>query len=367
MGSNEPEPLELRALTGEISLNLPPDLPFEQWLAYGEKLRAFHHRLGWLIGDWLCYGEQAYGEKYRHAAAMLGWDYGSLANVAWVVKKFQISCRHEDLSFTHHQEVAALESADAERLLQKAEDERWSVKQLRAEVQELRRTKVVEKLKSIESARMKETIGLFDVIVIDPPWPMEKIERDVAPNQVKFDYPTMGIAAIAETVRGKIHDHGAPDCHVWLWTTHKFLPAAMTILEACSLKYVCTFVWHKPGGFQPFSLPQYNCEFALYARKGSPQFADLRDFKLCFEAPRGKHSEKPEEFYTLLRRVTRGRRLDMFNRRRIEGFEGWGKEAVGEGLEGREGMIGTNHVVGIDGRGALLTTNPLFQRWKQNV
>jgi MT-A70. len=29
------------------------------------------------------------------------------------------------------------------------------------------------------------------VIVIDPPWPMKKIERDVAPNQVEFDYPTM--------------------------------------------------------------------------------------------------------------------------------------------------------------------------------
>jgi N6-adenosine-specific RNA methylase IME4 len=33
--------------------------------------------------------------------------------------------------------------------------------------------------------------GTYHTIVIDPPWRMEKIEREVRPNQVGFDYPTM--------------------------------------------------------------------------------------------------------------------------------------------------------------------------------
>ena len=195
-------------------------------------------------------------------------------------------------------------------------------KSINKAIQETKRAEVIERLESISAKEAKAIEGVYDVIVIDPPWPMEKIERDVAPNQVAFDYPTMSEEEISNIVIPV-----ADDCHVWLWTTHKYLPMSFRLLDTWGLKYVCCFVWHKAGGFQPWNLPQYNCEFCLYARKGSPVFVDTKAFMVCFDADRGIHSEKPKEFYELLNRVTAGRRLDMFNRKPIDGFDGWGLEA----------------------------------------
>ena len=163
---------------------------------------------------------------------------------------------------------------------------------------------------------------VYPVIVIDPPWPMGRIHRNVRPNQTGLDYPTMGLDEI-----GALDIPATPDCHLFLWTTQKFLPPALDIAGAWGFRYVCLFTWHKPGGFQPVGLPQYNAEHVVYARKGSPTFRDTKAFPLCFSASRGAHSEKPTEFYDMIRRVTEGPRIDMFGRRDISGFKPWGNQA----------------------------------------
>ena len=165
--------------------------------------------------------------------------------------------------------------------------------------------------------------GQYRTIVVDPPWPMEKIEREVRPNQAGFDYPTMSIEEIASMTLPI-----ADDAFVFLWTTQKFLPGAFHIMENWGLKYRFTMVWHKNGGIQPYNSAQFNCEFILLGSKGAPLFADLKAFKTAFNAPRQGHSIKPDEFYDLIRRVTLDPRLDMFSRREIEGFDVWGHEVV---------------------------------------
>ena len=165
--------------------------------------------------------------------------------------------------------------------------------------------------------------GLYRTIVIDPPWPMKKIERDVRPNQYGLDYPTM-----SEDELSALAIPAMADAHLFLWTTHRFLPMAFRLLDAWAYKYVCAFVWHKPGGFQPVGLPQYNCEFALYGRRGAPAFTDTKALFTCFDAPRRQHSRKPDEFYDTVRRVADGPRIDMFSREPRDGFEQWGNETA---------------------------------------
>jgi N6-adenosine-specific RNA methylase IME4 len=165
--------------------------------------------------------------------------------------------------------------------------------------------------------------GRFGCIVIDPPWPTEKIERDVRPNQVGFEYPTMTEAELADFDIGAL---AADDCHLFCWTTQRFLAMALRLLDGWDFNYVCTFVWHKPGGFQPVRLPQYNCEFALYGRLGAPRFVNTKSFFTCFEAPRREHSRKPDEFYDMVRRTTIEPRIDIFSREPREGFAQYGNE-----------------------------------------
>jgi N6-adenosine-specific RNA methylase IME4 len=214
------------------------------------------------------------------------------------------------------QDIAALPEEQFEAV-------RGGILTLSRAVTETKRKEVRSNLESIEQQQAKELIGVYDVVVIDPPWAMEKIEREVRQNQTAFDYPTMELEEI-----GALSIPCADDCHVFLWTTQRFLPDAFRLFQAWGFKYTCTFNWHKKGGFQVVGLPQYNNEFVLYGRKGTPSFVDTKAFKTSFEGERRAHSEKPEEFYETLRRVTAGRRLDMFNRRKIEGFDGWGKESL---------------------------------------
>jgi N6-adenosine-specific RNA methylase IME4 len=187
---------------------------------------------------------------------------------------------------------------------------------------EEKKAEVQEKITELKQKEIQPTTNKYDVIVIDPPWEMEKIEREVAPEQIGFDYPTMTIEEIMQ-----YNLPNEKDCHVFMWITQKHHKHGWDIFEKWGVRFICEFVWHKNGGFQPFNLPQFNHEYVMYGRIGNPVFTELKSFFTCFQADRTGHSKKPEEFYNVLRRVTSGKRIDIFNRRKIEGFDVWGNES----------------------------------------
>jgi N6-adenosine-specific RNA methylase IME4 len=188
-----------------------------------------------------------------------------------------------------------------------------------------RQARKAETKHAVVNAAFSEN-GPFGTVVIDPPWEVEKIDRDVRPNQAEFDYPTMGEDQIAAFWFREMVERIERDCHLFMWTTQKFLPVAIRLIGTFGFRYVFTMTWHKAGGFQPIDLPQYNSEFVVYARQGSPLFVDTKDFFCCFEAPRREHSRKPDAFYDTVRRVTGGSRVDVFSREPREGFAQYGNE-----------------------------------------
>ena len=165
----------------------------------------------------------------------------------------------------------------------------------------------------------------YGVIVADPPWQLRKTDRKARPEQQGWDYPTMSVEDIAAL---PVASMALPDCWLFLWTTHRYLPHAFGIAEKWDFKYRYTMTWHKNSGFQPWNFARLNCEFCLVCSQGNPKLADSRNFNACFYARSGAHSVKPQAFYDTVRRVTGpGPKLDLFGRREIPGFDSWGNQA----------------------------------------
>lgn len=131
------------ALPGAVSstgLELPHDLSYDDWAQVGVTLGALGKAYQWWIGDWLQFGEAAYGERYSQAMDATGLEYSTVANVASVAGKIEPSRRREKLSFGHHEAVARCEPAEQDAWLDAAEENEWTRAELRRQMKEPRET-----------------------------------------------------------------------------------------------------------------------------------------------------------------------------------------------------------------------------------
>lgn len=166
------------------------------------------------------------------------------------------------------------------------------------------------------------TDKVYKAIILDPPWPMEKILRDKMPNQSIFEYATMEIDQIKELPVHALADENG--CHIYLWTTQKYLPVAYDLFKDWGVEYQCLLTWVKDIGFTPFSF-MYTTEHCLFGRYGTLPLLKLGK-RLEIVAKRREHSRKPDEFYDLVREVSPEPRLDWFSREPRDGFDQYGNE-----------------------------------------
>jgi hypothetical protein len=114
-----------------VSWSANTDLDLAAWIVYGRRIGALGRATAWWIGDWLNYGNAAYGAKYTRAANVTGYDVQSLMNMAYIANRFVPSRRRARLSWSHHVEVAALPDGAQDEWLDRAEAHRLSVRSLR--------------------------------------------------------------------------------------------------------------------------------------------------------------------------------------------------------------------------------------------
>jgi hypothetical protein len=107
------------------------DLDLGQWAEAGRRIGSVGRNIQWLLGDWIAYGNERFGERYTRAAKITGYDTQTLMNMVYVATHFPVSRRRENLSWSHHEALAALESEEQDRWLNEATEQHWSVADLR--------------------------------------------------------------------------------------------------------------------------------------------------------------------------------------------------------------------------------------------
>lgn len=176
--------------------------------------------------------------------------------------------------------------------------------------------------------------GSYRTILADPPW----LERGGGRIKRGADrhYPLMKTAEIAAL---PVEAWAAPEAHLYLWVTNNFLPDGFTVMGAWGFRYVTAITWCKRDARTrrwQIGLGQYYrgvSEHCLFGVRGSLPYRTLPNGKraqglTAFDAPRGRHSAKPETLREMAERVSHGPYLEMFARTAAAGWDAWGNEAA---------------------------------------
>ena len=106
-----------------------------QIAAEGAEMDRRQDDLSWRAGDWINGRALSYGD-IAAIAERIGMNEVTLRNRRSVAARIPLPRRHAQLSWSHHEAVAALDAAEADRLLAEAGMYSWSVRRIREEAQE---------------------------------------------------------------------------------------------------------------------------------------------------------------------------------------------------------------------------------------
>lgn len=229
-----------------------------------------------------------------------------------------------NISINAASKIAALSKQEQKRVVTLSERELIAIakaifaKQKQAKIEQ-RKSELQQQKAAIESGTCKLPEGVFEAIVIDPPWNYEGNIYNPVGRRVASPYPSM---SQDELLQLKLP--AAADCVLFLWTTHAFLFEAKQLLDKWGFTYKAVLVWDKER-LGVGSYLRMQCEFCLIGIKGKPIIANTTHRDIIRELKR-EHSRKPEAFYKMVEKITVGRKLDYFSRERRKGWASFGAD-----------------------------------------
>lgn len=167
----------------------------------------------------------------------------------------------------------------------------------------------------------------YKTVYADPPWNEQgggKIKRGADRH-----YPLMktkDIIELAYPLRDIIDDNS----HLYLWVTNNFLPDGLEVMKFWGFRYITNLVWVK----NYFGLGQYfrgQHELLLFGVRGKLlSMASPRNVPSVIKADRTFHSQKPKEAYDYIELTSPEPRIELFSRKKREGWDAWGNEVISD-------------------------------------
>ena len=164
----------------------------------------------------------------------------------------------------------------------------------------------------------------YSTIVADPPW-----EPSLGANwSTRFTdkarpqkhYSVMSAKEIGNLPVRELYGQQA---HLYLWVINQHVDLGYEVARAWGFEPWNLVTWAKPGlGVGRF---QCNTEHVLVCRAGIRHGNPFgRTGGTWFNWPRGRHSTKPDQFFDLVERISRGPYVELFARQPRLGWDAWG-------------------------------------------
>jgi N6-adenosine-specific RNA methylase IME4/ParB-like chromosome segregation protein Spo0J len=141
---------------------------------------------------------------------------------------------------------------------------------------------------------LKPTEGKFSTLVFDPPWDHEV-------NLLGRAAPSYATMTCDELMALDVAQWAEKDCHLYLCVTSNVVPLGCALMAKWGFAHKVMLTWRKPrwGLGSYFRHQAEHVLFGIRGDRGTRPAA--QSISTVFEGPIGEHSEKPEQFYNIVR------------------------------------------------------------------
>ena len=294
-------------------------ISIDEWKELGQSLKQVEGSVQFWIGDWARYGDKrGFTGKYTDPKVydeleeLTGLSRKTIKNYKSVAENTS-SHRCDDLSFTHHIEVAKLPPEKQETYLKRASEEKLSVRNLREEVRK-------DKVTFQENVKLPN--DKYDLVYADPPWQYGNSMPDYFTEQANH-YPLMSIDEIcAMPIKNMVNENAV----LFLWVTSPILEEAFQVVKAWGFKYKTSFIWDKiKHNMGHYSSVRH--EILLLCIRGSYPLHNVKLYDSVLSLERTAHSQKPEHYYEMIEDIyCNAKKIELFSRAKRQNWDSYGNQ-----------------------------------------